>query len=314
MKRELLSIVTPAYNEAQNLPNLYERLKTVMEGATDLDWEWILVDDHSKDDTFEIFGGYAKEDERLRGVRLSRNFGSHSAITCGLKTCRGDCAVVLAADLQDPPEVVLQMLEERKKGAQVIWAVRQKRVARGADRLFGWLYYWMLRNLAGMKQVPPNGADFFMIDRRVLEAFMAYEEKNASVFIVLGAMGFRQASLEYTKAERAAGVSGWTLSKKVKLVLDSLISLTFMPLRLMIYIGFAVGVGGFAMAGTVIRNYLAYGNPIAGWSSLIVVVLILGGIQMMMMGVLGEYVWRALDESRRRPLYLVEDTTEDRNA
>lgn len=304
----LVSIVTPAFNEADNLPLLYERLVQVLDGL-DCDWEWVVVDDHSADRTFSVLSELAREDRRVRGLRFARNFGSHTALTCGLRNARGGCAIVLAADLQDPPETLPLLLEKWRAGDQVIWAVRNRREGEKSSTLgFARLYYFLMRRIVGIKEMPATGADFFLIDRRVLNAFAEFKESNTSILALITWMGYRQSSIVYNKHRRLHGRSGWSLRKKMKLVVDSVTSFTYAPVRMMSYVGFSTAFLGFLYASVVVFNYLA-GHPAPGWSSLMVVVLVVGGIQMMMMGVLGEYLWRTLDESRHRPPYLIEATT-----
>ncbi|MGI5835735.1 MAG: glycosyltransferase family 2 protein [Chloroflexota bacterium] len=306
--RILVSIVTPAYNEADNLPPLYKRLCSVTE-SLNLDWEWVVVDDHSTDDTFKVLTNIAQADARVRGIRLSRNSGSHIAITCGLQHSRGDCGIIMAADMQDPPETLPLLLAEWNEGAQVVWAVRNSRDGeRATTLLLARLYYYLMRRFVGIGDMPSTGADFLLVDRRVMDALSQFGESNVSLLALITWMGFRQAVVGYGKQARRHGRSGWTLEKKLKLALDSITSFSYFPIRLMSYIGFVVALFGFLYAGLVILNALS-GNPTQGWSSLMVAVLLLGGVQMMMMGVLGEYLWRALDETRRRPRYLIESDT-----
>lgn len=309
----LLSIVTPAYNEENNLALFRERLAVALK-QMDCEWEWVIVDDHSRDRTFDSIKQIAAGDERIKGLRLSRNSGSHVSITCGLHVAKGDCVVAMASDLQDPPETIPQLVAKWRTGAQVVWAVRESREDGSVFGLwFGRLYYWIMRHISGMSEMPATGADFFLVDRTVLEALKRFKETNVSMFALLTWMGFRQDRIAYIKEARAHGRSGWTFKKKMKLVADSITSFTYLPIRLMSYLGVGVAVTGFVYALYVVINALV-GTPAPGWSSLIVVVLVVGGIQMMMMGVLGEYVWRALDETRRRPRYLVEQTTELKSA
>ena len=308
-ERPFLSIITPAYNEAANLPVFFERLSKVLD-AMELDWEWIVVDDHSSDGTFGVLVGLSQKHSQIRGVRLARNFGSHRAIACGMDQARGDCTVFMAADLQDPPETLPEMIREWRSGSQVIWAARTQREGEKASTLgFSRLYYWIMRHVVGMNEMPAMGADFCLMDRCVVTALREFGEANASIFALITWMGFRQKAIPYVKKARLHGRSGWDLEKKLKLVIDSVTSFTYVPIRLMAYLGFFVAVIGFLYAGFVVFNAI-HGHPPQGWASLMVVVLIIGGIQMLMMGVLGEYLWRALDESRRRPKYLIEATTE----
>lgn len=307
-RHPLFSIVTPAFNEAENLTLLYQRLRQVLR-SLDFDWEWVVIDDHSSDETFSLLEKLATSDTRIRVIRLARNFGSHTALACGLHHARGDCAVVMAADLQDPPETLPALLQKWYEGAQVVWAVRDNREGEKASTVgFARLYYFVMRRVVGIKEIPATGADFFLLDRRVLDAFGQFSESNVSIMALIAWMGYRQASINYDKQARLYGRSGWTLEKKLKLIADSVTSFTYLPIRLMSYLGFIVALIGFVYTAVVIANALA-GNPPQGWTSLMVVVLVVSGIQMLMMGVLGEYLWRALDESRQRPRYLIEATT-----
>ena len=296
----MLSIITPAFNEAPNLPMLYERLARV----TGLgEWEWLVIDDHSRDDTFDVVRRLAERDPRVRGVRLARNSGSHAAITCGLHQASGSAAVVLAADLQDPPETLPAMLERWRAGAQVVWAVRRTRPGEKTHQGFSALYYWIMRRVVGMTEMPARGADFFLIDRAVMDAFRQFSERNVSVLALITSLGFRQESFEYDKQPRAAGQSGWTLRKKLKLVIDSVTSFSDLPIRLCWYAGAALMVVSLLLlvAGLVLL-------PSIGAAILVLLAVVVGlaGLQLAALGMVGEYVWRALDEARRRPSYLIE--------
>ncbi len=305
----LISIITPAYNEAKNLPEFYRQLRK-MARDNQLSWEWIIVDDHSDDDTFLVINKLKKNDSRVKGVRFSRNFGSHIAISCGLEYANGQCAVVMAADLQDPPEAIPSVLHKWQDGFHVVWAARSKR--EGAKRttlFFSRMFFFMMRHIVGIKEMPATGADFFLLDQRVIRSFSLFDEKNLSVAALITWMGFKQTFISYDKQARLHGSSGWTLRKKINIVIDSVTSFSFLPIRLMSLLGMLVSLLGFIYAGLVSWNALT-GNPPEGWSSLMVVVLIIGGFQMLMMGLLGEYLWRALDESRRRPRYLIEEMTD----
>lgn len=300
-----ISIVAPAYNEAQNLRVLYDRLCQTMQGQG-VEWEWIVVDDHSTDDTFAVAAAIARDDARVRVIRLARNHGAFIAIACGLREARGDCAVALAADLQDPPELIPQLLTPWREGAQVVWAARRRREGETRSTIaLARLYYFIMRRVFGMTELPAGGADFFLIDRRVLDALAEFHERNVSLIPLVTWMGFRQATIFYDKQPRLHGRSGWSIEKKLKLAVDSVTSFTYQPIRLMSYVGAVVALLGFLYAGLVAVIAVTTGPP-QGWSSLMVVILVIGGIQMLMMGVLGEYLWRALDEARRRPRYLIE--------
>jgi dolichol-phosphate mannosyltransferase len=304
----LVSIVTPAFNEEKNLPLLYDLLVESL-AKLGVAWEWVVVDDHSRDNTFDVVKALALRDGRVRGVRFARNCGSHTALYCGLTHTRGDCAIVLAADLQDPPEVIGRLLENWHGGAQVVWAARAAREGEKRSKVaFANWYYWIMRKVVGLQEIPDTGADFFLADRRVIEALRLFPETNVSILALICYMGFRQSTVTYNKRARQHGQSGWTLRKKLKLVVDSVTSFSFLPIRILSGVGMAAALVGFLYALVVVVNAVA-GNPAEGWSSLMVVILVMGGLQMLMMGVLGEYLWRVLAESRRRPRYLIENST-----
>ena len=296
----MLSILTPAYNEAANLEAVYERLTAAMQ-ALEMDWEWVIVDDHSRDDTFGVIERLAAADERVRGVRLSRNSGSHVAITCGLHRVRGDAAVMMAADLQDPPEVIGAMLAEWRKGTRVVWATRRVRPGEKAHAGLATIYYWIMRRVVGMTEMPERGADFFLIDRLAIDAFRQCDERNVSVLALITWLGFPQAVIEYDKQPRAAGVSGWTLARKVKLVVDSVTAFSDLPVRLCAYAGGVLFVAG--VAGVVAGFAAAPGGRSVAIAGLVVTMT---GVQLVGLGIIGAYVWRGLDEARGRPAYFVE--------
>jgi len=298
----MLSILTPAFNEAANLPALYDRLVETMR-VIGGDWEWVIVDDHSRDHTFAVIEALALRDARVRGFRLARNSGSHVAITCGLHQVEGDAAVMMAADLQDPPETLTAMVARWRQGAQVVWATRSANPGDRSHKRFAALYYWVMRHMVGMKEIPARGADFFLIDRVVVEAFRRFSERNVSVLALITWLGFRQEYIEYDKQPRKVGQSGWTLSRKIKLVVDSITSFSDFPIRLCTYAGLALMAASLVLLVGAIAML-----PQLGGGVLFLLFLIVGlaGLQLLAVGVVGEYVWRALDEARRRPPYLIE--------
>lgn len=308
-----LTIITPAFNEADNLEDLHARLSGALAGLG-VDWEWIVVDDHSSDATFAVVERMRARDPRVRGFRFARNTGSHVAITCGLHHAQGRAAVALAADLQDPPETLGAMLAEWRRGAQVVWAVRRLRPGESAGALgFSRFYYWIMRHVVGMTEMPATGADFFLADRLVIDAFRRFRERHTSVLALVTWMGYRQAFVDYDKQPRVRGHSGWTLRKKIKLVIDSVVSFSDAPVKACTVLGLGVlTVAGlcllFALVGVSVRNL----SP--GWMLLLGGVMGVGGLNLLMMGILGEYLWRALDEARGRPAFLIEAATPDEPA
>jgi len=284
-----VSIVAAAYNEEDNLPELIRRVLGVAPALAreGISLELVLVDDHSTDRTAEIGRQAAREHPGVKYVRLSRNSGAHMADRVGLRVCAGDCAVVMAADLQDPPEMVPDLVARWRQGYHVVWAVRAEREGeRGTTKLFARIYYWLMRRLA-LPEIPEQGADFLLIDRKVVDACNDTSEKNTSYLALILWMGFRQTTLEYVKQARHAGRSKWTL-------------------RVVSLAGIIVSAIGFLYAIDVVISAIS-GLPVQGWASLMVVVLILGGLQLLTLGVLGEYLWRTFDEARGRPRYIIEE-------
>jgi glycosyltransferase involved in cell wall biosynthesis len=301
----VISVLTPAFNEAENLLPLYDRLTQAMADVGE-PWEWLVADDHSDDGTFAVVTQLATRDPRVRGIRLAHRSGSHTAITCTLHQARGDAAVLMAADLQDPPEFVRAMVDRWRAGAQVVWAVRRQRPGDKAHAGFAAVYYWIMRNVVGMKGMPARGADFFLIDRVVIDAFKQFPERNVSVLALITWIGFRQDTVEYDKQPRAAGRSGWTTAAKIKLVVDSVTAFSDFPIKLCWYAG--LGLMGAALLCFLLA---LVSLPSLGGALLAVVSLVFGlsGIQLFALGIVGEYVWRAMQESKRRPQYLIERTT-----
>jgi dolichol-phosphate mannosyltransferase len=300
----MLSILTPAFNEAENLETLHRRIVGALDQLGDA-WEWLIVDDHSRDRTFAVIERLAERDPRVRGIRLARNSGSHVAITCALHHVAGDAAVIIAADLQDPPETVAAMLAAWRGGAHIVWAVRRERPGDRGHAGFAAIYYWIMRHVVGMKEMPARGADFFLIDRVVIRAVRRFSERNLSILALITWLGFRQASIEYDKQPRAAGASGWTLARKITLVVDSVTAFSEFPIRLCSYAGAALLV-----LGAILGGWALFLLPTAGMGALFLLAAMVGltGVQLLALGVVGEYVWRALEQSRRRPAYLIEAT------
>lgn len=301
-----IAVITPAFNEKDNLPLLYDRLVQVF-APMDVEWEWIIIDDHSRDTTFDVARGLSQRDGRVRAIRVSRNVGSHMSICAGLDHSDSDCAVIMASDLQDPPELIPQLLESWKEGHHVVWATRRRRPDTPKWRIaVTKLYSVILHKLGNVEHYPMAGADFMMIDRRVMDAVRRITEHNVSTFVLIAWMGFKQTSVIYDKENRVHGESGWTFAKTVKIAIDTFLSFSSFPIRVMSYLGFVTAFLGFLYALVVIGTVIA-GNGVDGWASLMVVVLIIGGVLMSMLGVLGEYVWRLLDEGRNRPRYIIQD-------
>jgi polyisoprenyl-phosphate glycosyltransferase len=301
-----VSVVIAAFNEEANLPVLHARIKGIDWAGLGARMELVLVDDHSTDGTAAWMADVAASDPSVKVLRFSKNFGSHKAFTAGLEHCTGDAAIILAADLQDPPEVIPQLVAEWRKGNRVVWAVREGRQGESlATRALSRAYYFLMRRFAEVRP-PVKGADFLLVDRVVIRELKAAPEKHTSLLSLIQWMGFDQSSVPYTKAQRASGRSKWTLRKKLKLAVDSFVSFSYAPVRLASTCGFIFALAGFAYAAVIAVRALAWGSPVQGWSSLMCVLLIVSGVQLLMLGIVGEYLWRTFDEARGRPRYIVE--------
>lgn len=305
-----LSIVIPVYFNEMNLIDLYDDLREKVFSKLDCEYEVVMIDDGSKDSSYEIMKQLADKDSHIFPYRLSRNFGSHAAILCGLEKCTGDCAVIKAADLEEPSELVLDMLEKWKDGYNVVLATREDREGKKKDVFFANMYYRIVRRLA-LKNMPLNGFDVYLLDRQVIDVLSSLEEKNSALTGQILWCGFRTAEVGYTKKTREKGVSQWTLAKKIRLVTNTLFSFSTVPIRAIE----VLGVLSFAIAIVIsiveIIAKLTGRIQVAGWTGLFIFELMSFGIIMIAIGVIGEYIWRSFDASRGRPVFIVEhDRTE----
>ncbi len=298
----MISIILPAYNEESNLRTLYERLEAVTSEIKNHEFEFIFVDDCSTDRTPEILQSLHEGDPRVKVIRFARNNGLNAAVAAGLFHCRGDAAIGMATDLQDPPEIIPRLIEKWTEGYKVIWGVRKKREGEKVmTKLLSRTFYIMV-NLLTVLKVPSAGADLFLADRAAIEAFNGSPEKHTSVYLLLMWLGFSQISIEYVKKPRHSGTSKWKFSQKVKLAIDCLLSFGSFPGQTMIVIGLATAAAGLLMALFMMFGYADY----HGWRIVLAAILAIGGLQILMLALLGEYIWRTFDESRRRPRYVIE--------
>ena len=310
MSRPELSIVIPVFNEEAVIPTLVARLRGIMDRLSPLEVEIVLMDDHSSDRTSEMLREVSRRDPAFRHARLAKNSGSHVAILAGLAEARGQSAVFLAADLQDPPELIPRMLEMWRGGSHVVWAVREEREGVSRVDVFLSNAFYRLLTLMGEVNLPPRGCDFALLDRKVIDALLKSAGSHPSLIGEIARLGFSQAQITYTKQQRVAGSTKWTLGRKLKAFADAFVLFSYAPLRIMSYLGMLCSLSGFAYALLVILLRLRNSTPVQGWSSLMVVVLVLGGVQMMMLGVLGEYLWRTFEAARQRPVYFLEETSD----
>ncbi len=303
----LLTVIVPAYNEAENLPIFYQQMTAVAEGTPGYEYEFLFVDDGSTDTTPTVLARLRDRDVRVKLVRFSRNFGQHAACLAGLLHAKGDLSVLLSADLQDPPEVIPKMLARIEEGADVVFALRDRRNDPWLTIRFANLYHRMMRRFA-MPNWPLQGFDFVMMRRPLRDVVVHWRQKNTSLYAQLLWAGFRQAYVPYTRQRRHVGQSKWTLTRKIKLTLDSLLSFSSSPISFIAYCG-ALFVGmGFACSLFVILRSLFFGSAASAWIWLLVAFFSVSGVQLLALGVLGEYLWRVADEVRGAPPFIIEST------
>lgn len=305
MKKNKLSVVIPVYYNHETLEMLHARLLEVDEANPDMDMEIVFVDDGSGDGSYEVIQKIAVQNSNVIAIRLSRNFGSFVACLAGLTKASGDSAVIISADLQDPPELISEMFQKWKEGSEVVMAVRTQRKDNFLKVFFANMYYRIFRLLI-TKEMPKMGFDFVLVDRKIIEVLTHMQEKNTTLMGLILWTGFRRTEISYTRMDREFGKSRWTLLKKINYFLDSIMAFSKFPIRVFSVIGlFLFFMSFFGTAYVVLAKILGW-ITVPGWSSLMAVMLMLFGIVFFALGVIGEYVWRNLEESRRRPLFIIE--------
>ncbi len=304
-----ISIIVPVYWNSDTLEMLYEDMKAKILDKLG-DYEIVFVDDGSGDNSWEIMNKIRERDEHVVCTRLSRNFGEHAALLAGLSVCTGDCAVTKQADLQEDSTLILEMYESWKRGNKVVLAIRRSRDEGAVKKFFAGMYYRIVRKLIN-KDMPKGGCDCYLVDRQVIEVLERMDEKNSSLTLQVMWLGFRSEKIYFDRKNREVGESRWTFSKKFKLVVDSMMSFTYVPLRFMEIVGVLFGL--FAIIGMilVIHEKITVGTPILGYASLMCVLLFSSGLILLMIGIIGEYVWRALEESRNRPPFVIDTVVKE---
>ncbi len=310
--RDRISVVVPVFFNAATLPSLAARLQAIA-GSADWDLEAVFVDDGSGDDSWAKIEEIVRAWPAARGLRLTRNFGSQMAILAGLQEATGQAAAVLSADLQEPPELLVQLVEAWRRGAVAALAVRRSRPESVGARAAASLYYRTLRRLA-LSEMPAGGFDCFLIGRPAIDFLTENREIHTSLPGLLVWAGFPAALVPYDRVARSEGRSRWTLAKKLKYFLDSVISFSYAPLRWMSVAGTVLAFLAFGYALFLVFFKLFHGQGVQGWTTTMVVLAFLSGVQLLSLGILGEYLWRTLDAARARKGFLVRERTEDRKA
>ncbi|MBR6327176.1 MAG: glycosyltransferase family 2 protein [Lachnospiraceae bacterium] len=303
-----ISIIIPVYYNSDTLEDLYNDMKAKIFDRLG-DFEIVMVDDGSGDDSWEIMNRLRAQDDRIKCVKLSRNFGEHAALLAGFSVCTGDCAVTKQADLQEDSELILEMYESWKRGNKVVLAARESRKENPVKVFLANRYYGIVRKMVN-KNMPAGGCDCYLIDRKAIEVLKLMDEKNSSLTLQVMWLGFQTDVIYFVRKDREKGKSRWTLGKKIKLAMDSVLSFSYAPLRMMMGVGVTFNVVALILLISVLVEKFTRGVPIDGWASIMCVLLCGLGLIMMMLGIIGEYIWRALDASRKRPPFIIDEVKE----
>jgi dolichol-phosphate mannosyltransferase len=299
----------PVYHSAGSLAELHQRISAALGAARVDSWDITYVDDGSADDSHAILRGLQGSADNVRVLKLSRNFGSMAAIQAGMERAKGSAVCVIAADLQDPPELLTQMIERWRAGTKVILAARESRDDPFLSRVFSAAFYRLFRALVS-REMPPAGFDFFLLDRQPADALVEHAEKNTNLAAAVLWLGFRREILTYHREARRHGRSMWTFAKKVKYLYDSLLGFSYLPLRIMTALGVVGVLTSFGYGIAVAIERFTDPNAPRGWASLMVANLFFSGLMLASIGTVGEYVWRAFDAARKRPAFIVEECRE----
>ncbi len=308
VRHPVYSVVAPVYNEEETLPHFYDRVVAAMEKLGE-PFEIVLINDGSRDNSFSVMRELHARDPRVRAVNFSRNFGHQMAISAGLDYARGDAVVIIDSDLQDPPEVIAELAERWKAGAEVVYAQRNKRSGETRFKLLtAAAFYRLIARITSM-DLPHNTGDFRLLDRRVVDTLIKMREHNRFMRGLSVWVGFRQEAVLYDRHERFAGKTNYPLFKMIRFSIDAITGFSYAPLQLATTIGFILA--GLSLVGVAIAVILRiFGGAIQGQGTTLIVVLLLGGIQLIFLGIIGEYLGRIYDEVRARPLYIVHDVLE----
>lgn len=304
---KIFSIVVPVYYNELNLPDTIPQLMDLSKDLPDYRLELVFVDDGSGDCSLDVLIDFqSKYPDSIKAVKLTRNFGSMAAIQAGFTVAAGDCVGIIAADLQDPPELLVEMVHHWENGNKAIFAVRQDREESIVQKFFSNSYYFLIRKFA-VRNYPRGGFDFLLADRQVVNEVNRIHEKNTNIMTLIYWLGFKPVLIPYVRRNRKKGKSRWTLGKKLKLFVDTFVGFSFFPIQILSVIGFIVAIGSFLYGAYILLYKIFQGIDVAGWVPMMVILTFTAGLQMCMLGILGEYLWRTLDESRSRPFYVIDE-------
>jgi glycosyltransferase involved in cell wall biosynthesis len=304
--KKRLTIIVPVYFNEENLPDTAPALLGLSQLLPETEIDVVFVDDGSGDNSFPVLRALQQRwPGQISVIRLSRNFGSMNAALAGLQVSTGDCVGMISADLQDPPELFAEMYQHWLQGAKSVLAVRESREDPLRERLFASCYYYLLRKFA-LKDYPVKGFDLCLLDRQVVEDIKRIHEKNTSLMSLIVWLGYRPVQIPYVRRKREKGRSRWTLAKKIKLFIDAFVGFSYFPIRFVSVLGFLFAVIGLLYAAFQAYYRIFHNVPVPGFATTVVLISVTSGLQMFMLGTLGEYLWRTLDEARKRPPYIVD--------
>lgn len=301
------SIVVPVYFNEENLPDTCARLLQLQEKLSGHALELIFVEDGSKDRSLEVLLQKAAEHpDQIVVLKLTRNFGSMAAIQAGFRHATGDCVGMISADLQDPPELFIQMFEHWQRGIKAVYAVRKGREDPWIQKIYSNSFYFLLKHFA-IPEFPEQGFDFFLLDREVVNQFNEINENHTNIMALIFWMGYPSISIPYIRRAREKGKSRWTFQKKIKLFVDSFVSFSYAPIRFMSCVGILYAFLSFIYAGYLVYHKFRYNFPIPGWAALMVFLSFTVGMILLTLGIIGEYIWRISDAVKKRPQYIVDE-------
>lgn len=299
-------ILTPVHNEEEALPIYQQLVNKILLSSPEYDFRVLFIEDGSTDSSWDVIQDICTRDKRYCGLRLSRNFGSHIALSAGFSQVEGDAVAILACDLQDPPEVVLEFLRKWRAGAQIVWGKRRSRQDKGWRILSSNVFYAAIRRFAMPAQSKFTTGSFLLLDKKVVKCIQQFHEQNRITFALVAWTGFNQAVIEYDRKPRMHGKSGWSFAKMIKAMYDTFIGFSALPVKVITLAGVIISMLTIPFGVYLVLTWLV-GDPRPGWTSLMLLILVLFGVQFLMIGVLGEYLFRIYSEAVRRPLFFISD-------
>lgn len=310
--KKTFSVVVPVYQNEANLEDTIPKLLSIEEQLPNYKLELVFVDDGSTDNSYEMLVKYHnRHKEKIKVIKLTKNFGQIPAMQAGLHAAKGDCVGILSADLQDPYQIFVDMVKKWEAGTMLVIATREGREENCVNRFLS-NFYWKLVNKFGVKGYPPGGFDFCLIDRRIVSDLNKISEKDIHTFMLIFSLGYKYEMIPYRRQKRLAGKSQWTLSKKIKLAIDSFVAFSYLPIRGVIFLGLGISLIGFLYAIAMAVTTILFGSQYTGWTTIVVLISVFGGLILLTLGIIGEYIWRTLEEVRKRPNYVIDTVLENK--